>query len=309
LTRGRSWGILLVSVVLAAGPVVVPGSDGRMGEDGLARLLPKGAQPGGWVRDGETQGFAGEDLFVYIDGGAEIYHEYGFSAVVVQDYRNPDGKSLSLEIFEMTDAAAAYGMYTFKNSGKGKPVDLGAGGQVEEYYLNYYKGRYLVTITGFDASPETVQGLTAVGAAVDLHTEASGPEPEPVGKLPRVPGFDALSVKYVRGRLGLNSLLPFLSGSSVPIREAVRAAYGRGELFVLRFPGEVEASKGMDVVQNVLRDSGGFRDYRETGGTVSAAGEKTGPVRVMRNKTCILVTTGLDAGASAQLISEASERL
>ncbi|MCK7579399.1 MAG: hypothetical protein MZV65_29205 [Chromatiales bacterium] len=50
----------------------------------------------GWRPDGDIQRYAGEDLFVYIDGGAEIYHEYGFRRVVARDYRNAAGKSVTL---------------------------------------------------------------------------------------------------------------------------------------------------------------------------------------------------------------------
>ncbi|MCK7482485.1 MAG: hypothetical protein M0C28_39200 [Candidatus Moduliflexus flocculans] len=62
----------------------------RSGRPLRAYLPSDGAAPG-WTQDGEPQEFEGEDLYTYIDGGAEIYQEYGFRRVVVQDYRNAGG--------------------------------------------------------------------------------------------------------------------------------------------------------------------------------------------------------------------------
>ena len=139
----------------------------------------------GWSRDGAPQEFVGEDLYTYIDGGAEIYQEYGFRRMVVQDYRSPAGKSVSLEIFEMETPAAAYGMFTFKRSGQGRIVPLGSGTELEDYYLNFWKGRFLVTLTGFDATTPTIDGLLAVagcgGQQADGGSGGAGPCGRPAG--------------------------------------------------------------------------------------------------------------------------------
>ena len=50
--------------------------------------LPADNAAAGWAKDGAPQEFEGEDLYTYIDGGAEIYQEYGFRRVIVQDYED-----------------------------------------------------------------------------------------------------------------------------------------------------------------------------------------------------------------------------
>ena len=92
---------------------------------GLRSYLPSGQEAGEWKADGPPQEFKGEDLYLYIDGGAEIYREYGFEEVLVQEYRDREGKGLSLEIFRMTSPESAYGMYTFKRSSRGTPIRSG----------------------------------------------------------------------------------------------------------------------------------------------------------------------------------------
>ncbi len=172
MNGSRRWG----TAALALAGLILSGAwtaGARAVQDELRSLLPAAGDAKGWVKDGEPQEFAGEDLYTYIDGGAEIYQEYGFRRVIVQDYENAAGKSVSLEIFEMETPAAAFGIFTFKRSGQGKSIAVGAGAELEDYYLNFWKGRFLVTLTGFDDSGGTIEGLLAVAGTVDAKIAAN----------------------------------------------------------------------------------------------------------------------------------------
>lgn len=234
--RDRSriaFGVL--AAVLAASIVAAARSAGPL----RAYLPADGAAPG-WDRDGDPQEFEGEDLYTYIDGGAEIYQEYGFRRVVVQDYRNPRGKSVSLEIFEMESPAAAYGMFTFKRSGKGRSLELGGGGEIEAYYLNFWKGPFLVTMTGFDESAETLEGLAAIGRTAAHNLPDGGGTPGLVAALP-AEGLRPGSVKYLRGLLGLANVYPFHTARGLGFKDAVRGLYDSEETLILLDFGSAEA--------------------------------------------------------------------
>ncbi len=281
---------------LAFTAVLVLGVLGRLAaqDPGVLDFLPRSPIPGGWAPDGEAQEFKGEDLFVYIDGGADIYHEYGFVAVAVQDYRNPAGKTVSLEIFEMSDDAAAFGMYAFKTTGKGKSVGLGDGGELEEYYLNFHKGRYVLTLTGFDGSAETVRGLREVAGAADAALLGKkGTRPALVESLPQASGFVPGSVKFVRGRLGLNNILPAASGARINFTSGVRAVYGSGELIILDCGGEAEATKAFESLGPVLREPGSGR----------------APIRTALCRGLILITAGIEPAESDALMDAARSKL
>ncbi|MCK4819630.1 hypothetical protein KA005_27945, partial [bacterium] len=140
-------------------------------------------------------------MFLYINGGAEIYHENGFKQVIVQDFRNKIRKSISVEIFEMLDSESAYGIYTFKTSTEGKELSLGDKAQLEDYYMNLWKGSFLVTLTGFDEDEETVRGLQEIARAVEAKIKIKGKKPLLV---PMLPEKDLVkpSIKYFKGNLG-----------------------------------------------------------------------------------------------------------
>jgi hypothetical protein len=214
----------------------------RAGQDILRSLLPADGAAPGWSRDGEPQEYAGEDLYAYIDGGAEIYQEYGFRRIILQDYKNASGKSVSLEIFEMETPAAAYGMFTFKRSGSGKSVTVGAGDELESYYLNFWKGRFLVTLTGFDGSADTIDGLKALAGSVDTRLPAGGEVPQLVAALPWE-GLHADNVKYFKGLLGLGNVYSFGTARGLGFKEAAKGTYDNGAtLLILQYASAEDRS-------------------------------------------------------------------
>ncbi len=211
--------------------------------------------------DGEPQDYAGEDLFLYIDGGAEIYREYGFAEVLIQDYKGPEGKRLSLEIFRMTSPEAAFGMYTFKRSPKGTPVEAGAGGQIEDYYLNLWKGRFLVTITGQDEGPATRRGLLELARAVaEKIPGPSSPAPL-VNRLPQSALIKA-GVRYFKGYLGFMNVYPSMGAKAFVFEEGVRADYSSGaSLFILEYSSEESLRRGFAGIEKSLRDDPGSSGF------------------------------------------------
>ncbi len=235
-TRGFRAALLLAGLFIAGSW----GASGLFEEGPLHVYLPAGNAVEGWVKDGEPQEYEGEELYTYIDGGAEIYQEYGFRRVIIQDYKNAKGRSVSLEIFEMETPAAAFGMFSFKRSGSGKTVTLGAGAELEAYYLNFWKGRFLVTLTGFDEAPETIAALTAVAGIVDSKIPDTGETPGLVGALPEK-GLKPGSVKYLKGLLGLSNITSFATARGLSFTEAVRGVYENGATLLILDYGTAEA--------------------------------------------------------------------
>ena len=238
MTEARRWpSALALTGFLLAGAWT---ASSRAAQDTLSAYLPADGAAPGWAKDGGSQEFVGDDLYTYIDGGAEIYQEYGFRRVVLQDYKNASGRSVSLEIFEMETPAAAYGIFTFKRSGKGKSVPLGSGGELEDYYLNFWKGRFLATLTGFDETPATIDGLMAIAAAVDAKVRERADAPGLVSALP-VEGLKPGSVKYIKGPLGLSNIYSFGTARGLSFGSAVKGDYENGTTLIVMDYASVEA--------------------------------------------------------------------
>jgi len=229
---------------------------------GLSKYLPQSGEAGEWMRNDIPQEYKGEDLYLYIDGGAEIYHEYGFKEVTVQDYKNASGRSISLEIFEMMNDAAAYGIYTFKRSAEGETLALGNEGQIEDYYLNFWKGNFLVTLTGFDEEKETVEGLVELAKAVDAKIESEGKTPTLVSLL-YAEGLVEPSIKYFKGNLGLYNIYRFFTKDVFRIQEGVKGSYKRDyEVFIFKYKDIEESQERLNEAKERFRQGPGYKNFR-----------------------------------------------
>lgn len=232
------------------------------GASGLRSLLPSGQEAGEWKADGPPQEFQGEDLYLYIDGGAEIYREYGFEEVLVQEYRNGEGKGLSLEIFQMTGPESAYGMYTFKRSPRGASIEIGAEGRLEDYYLNFWKGNFLATITGQDESPETTRGLLELARAVAGRLQGPSDPAPLVAELP-LAGLKDAGVRYFMGYLGFMNNYPSLGKEAFRFEKGVRGDYSSGaSLFILSYPNEETLRQGFPAIAQALKSDLRTREFR-----------------------------------------------
>ena len=203
-------------------------------KEDLRLFLPEAKEAAGWSKDRGLLRYTGEDLFHYINGGAEIYHEYGFKEVIVQDFKK-DSHSLSVEIFEMTDPQSAYGIYSFKRSPEGIPPGTKSEGSLEGYYLNMWKSRYLITITGFDEERQTIEGLKDFAKAIEVKIKTEkDTKPDLLQKLPEK-ALIAGSEKYFRGNLGLYNSYPFCRQDIFGLSEGVKGSYEEGyDIFIIR---------------------------------------------------------------------------
>jgi hypothetical protein len=148
--------MLLVVIQCADQPVVDPPSRG---------IGAAAAVVSGWQQEYEPEIYVGDALFELINGGAEVYHRFGFVQALATQYADGDGRSISLEVFEMKDIDGAKRIYADKTGGSGEPLQIGDEAAGEDYYLNFRSGRFLVTITGFDSQPETTDGILLLARA------------------------------------------------------------------------------------------------------------------------------------------------
>jgi hypothetical protein len=110
---------------------------------------------------------AGEALFTVINGGATLYMQYGFRRAVFATFQNPQGRIVNLEIYEMVDANAARNVFDQKAGSSGRKIPYGREARLEAHYLNFWRGRYQVTLSGYAATPENMAALRSVAAMVD----------------------------------------------------------------------------------------------------------------------------------------------
>jgi hypothetical protein len=164
-------GVLLSSFI--AGFFVSDSQGENPQTEELLRLLPLEKDRKGWTLDGEPQTAEGMALFELINGGAEEYVKEGFRRAVTATYKNQEGKRVNLDIFEMLSPESAKRIYLKKAGARGTTVSIGEEAALEDYYLNFRKGPYQVTLSGYDTQQDTMEGLLLMGRLVAQRIPAS----------------------------------------------------------------------------------------------------------------------------------------
>ena len=244
----------------------------------------------GWKPSGVPRTFIKGDLFNHIDGGAELFLEFGFKRAAVQRYAK--GKAeIVLEAYEMESPDAALGVYLMKCGVETPQPGVPARNSSEAAQFTILKGGYFVLINNPEGERDLIPAMTALAAAVLGSIPALPPDPrfwDPLPKEKRIAGSERL----IRGPIGLQPYYTFGEGDILGLGGkifGVLANYDEGggqastRLSVL-YPGAAQARNiflglrsNLDPYLKILDggDTGfSFVDFRERYGLVRLEGAK-----------------------------------
>ncbi len=145
--------------------------------------------------------FSGTSLFGYIDGGAELYLEYGFSGAVVTEISIGDAK-FKTEIFKMNGPEEAFGIFSVSKYRCLSMPDLAVYSCQTKYQLQFSKGPYYISIinstgTGSDSLDMLKLGKIIAGKITE-------PDMDPDDFIPGAsPGNFRQTGILAKGRLGI----------------------------------------------------------------------------------------------------------
>jgi hypothetical protein len=201
--------VLFVVVVLALAYTALHGQSAgaNAGRAQLAQLVPD-PLPAGVTSQGTPSFYTPENLFQYMDGGADIFLVYGVQMLLHRDLRA--GKAdIALDIFDMGSTDTAFGMYAAERVPDEPYINVGTEGYANHGSLYFYQDRYYVKLTavGEGADPALAElgrrissriganpGLPAI--LVSLPVENRLPHSEQY--MPTAPlGHDFLGPAYV----------------------------------------------------------------------------------------------------------------
>lgn len=285
IMQGICIGVMLLLIAASTAAQQAPGAGN------LSAYPPESGEVAGWALNDAPQNYRGDELFAMIDGGADIYHEYGFTQVLRAEYVNGRGKSIKLEIYEMESPAAAYGIYTFKIGGSGKGLGIGHEALLEDYYLNFWKANLLVTVIGPDPEAESVQGVVSLAKAVEARIAKTGERPELADLLLREP-LAFSHPKYVRGSLGVMNSYIFHTENIFRVREGLIGAIGDCRAFVFRYANEKESAEAFEHAIMRLSVSPKFKNSVRQGNQQTMVGRDEDLVMIHQKGRYIAIVIG-----------------
>lgn len=145
--------------------------------------------------------FSGESLYGYIDGGADLYLEYGFNEVTVSEFSYLKGK-YKVEIFRMNNPESAYGIFSVSRFRCRTRPTITTYTCQNKYQLQICSGSYYVSIIN-EAGTEDDSTIS-----IFIGEKIIGKITEPSADLSvYLPGISPEKVKnesiLVRGKLGV----------------------------------------------------------------------------------------------------------
>jgi len=228
--------------------------------------------------------FEPHGLYGYINGGAELFLEFGFTSLDVRNYRvttaaedgaNP--RQIDVETYRMADPPAAQGIYLAKCGDENPAVDVVARNTGNPYQITAVAGSLFLQVNNFSGDAACLPAMTALANAA-LAAENETPPLAIWRHLPsagRVAGSEFL----FRGRFGLEPVFTFGPGDVLQIEGqalGAGASYDNGDgsfcrRLTVEYPDAVAARRALVHLQDNLdaylevidRNAAGliFKDY------------------------------------------------
>ena len=207
----------------------------------------------GWQKTGEERYFSKETLFNYINGGAEIFLEFGFRNLTIQAYKK--GKNeLSLNVYQMENADAALGIYLNRCGKETALPKIQARNSYHPYQLTLVKGRYFIQIDNFSGDRKNRPVMEKMARFLTGQIKIKE-EPRVLSILPvenMIPGSEMI----IRGPYALQSVYTFGKGDILQLEGNIFAAAadynnGWGYVFTRLFISYPSAQKAQQAFINL----------------------------------------------------------
>ena len=234
-----------------------------MGDDSTARLeqlahgLPEAID--NWKKSTDFAVYDSDNLYTYINGGAELYISFQFTNLLSQSYANEEDEEIQIDIFDMGSSQNAYGIFSHSR----ESVDDFIGASIESEYagglLTFWKGRYYVSILAYPETDPKRLLVQKLGQKISEQIQGPSVKPELVNLLPDE-GLQPHRIKYFSHHTWLNSYHFFSNENLLNIdhqTEVVMATYqGDGSkpavLILLQYPEQAAAISAQEVFQKTF---------------------------------------------------------
>jgi len=130
----------------------------------------------------EQLNFTASTLFDYINGGAEMYLSYGLIGMKGLVYSGENLPEVTVEIYEMTEAKNAFGVFT--QTRDKEEQTYGQGSQSNRDAVIFWKDRYFTIISAAKITTESVEAVQYLVSVTDKAIPDKGKIPALVGCLP-----------------------------------------------------------------------------------------------------------------------------
>jgi hypothetical protein len=303
--RRTSW---LICGVLAAGffsPRSSASGDGaprtQASDTAQKHLLSLVGEPlpGHSTAQGAPSFYGPDNLYQYMDGGADVYLLYDFQVLLHQDFKSGQAE-LTVDIFDMGNSEDAFGMYAAERAPGYNFLGIGIEAYRNEGVLNFLQDRYYIKLAGFGpGSDDLLEKFARVLSERIAGTRSFPPLLEKVPQEHRVKHSEQFTRKDPLGHR-------FLSPAYV-------VSYKQGELesklLISVAQDPAEAKTRLESLAKYFRESGKCEAAPDLGdGAIQASNTFEGRVVAVAEGRYLIVVIN-PAGDAAALLKKTAQDL
>ncbi|MGB9746640.1 MAG: DUF6599 family protein [Bacteroidales bacterium] len=241
--RQAGWYYLIILLILFPGMIQA---------QSMERFLPE--SPGNDYAAENTRFYAGNKLYEYIDGGAELYLSYHYRKCISRTYVHGSEPEIITEIFDMGNSFNAYGV--FSNMRETENTEYGQGCQRLKGSVLFWKDRYVVSLMTPRETSVSVETMNRIASHIDHAIPGSGSRPFILNFLSQeglrpenILYFTHFSWQNAYYFLGSDDIL--MIGTKTP---SVWVRYGTPErrifLLLIKYNNQTKAKKALSVFQS-----------------------------------------------------------
>ncbi len=163
------------AVLMAVGGPMLPSSLKAQDVDRQAlQSLVSNPLPDGSSSQSPPTFYNPDNLYEYMDGGADIFVLYGMKTMLHLDAK-AGTVDVTLDVFDMGSPNAAFGMYAAERSPEYEFIQMGAEGYRNTGILNFVQGRYYIKLAGFGDEADAVLDAWAKALSARIGSDTSLP--------------------------------------------------------------------------------------------------------------------------------------
>jgi hypothetical protein len=243
--------------------------------------------------------FKSTDLYEMIDGGAEIYIEYGFHQALDVAYLFDSTDRIGIQIYEMTDAPAAYGIFSSSRNEDDSSMQIGSYSAGNAYYIMVQKGNYFYIVSSDNNSTLSRNTNSVIAKVIASNIAESGQLPDLVkGALNT--GFKIENIKYIKGTIGLSGSYFFGHQDIFKTSNSIYIDDGEFKLFVFQYSDSLSACNQFNSVNQELISTNRYTQFKIENFKSTCLDRNLKYINIYRNNNYIIMSIGKDLDEDMQ---------
>lgn len=138
----------------------------------------------GFKKELNYQVFTPDNLWDYINGGADSYNTLGFQDLHIAEYTRGKKNTVKLEIYHHISSELAFGIYALERAPSYNYVNIGVQAYRGEGFLNFLKGEYYVKIYTDSKSKKALEAIDKLAFLTEQNLEGTLEFPEALKVFP-----------------------------------------------------------------------------------------------------------------------------